>query len=119
MWDVFFFFFQAEDGIRDVERSRGLGDVYKRQVSTQSTWGHARIEAKTLHYFANGSGRDNYIAYNCGGMFAPTQASNTIDLKSFPRTIHYSERAPQIESKGVRYHADGTGRDIYVAQAYQ
>eukprot|EP00831_Metopus_contortus_P070242 TRINITY_DN635_c0_g1_i3.p1 TRINITY_DN635_c0_g1~~TRINITY_DN635_c0_g1_i3.p1 ORF type:complete len:280 (-),score=55.26 TRINITY_DN635_c0_g1_i3:41-880(-) len=28
----FFFFFQAEDGIRDVERSRGLGDVYKRQV---------------------------------------------------------------------------------------
>mgnify|MGYP003691683105 CR=1 FL=1 len=27
-------FFQAEDGIRDVERSRGLGDVYKRQVST-------------------------------------------------------------------------------------
>ena len=24
--------FQAEDGIRDVERSRGLGDVYKRQV---------------------------------------------------------------------------------------
>eukprot|EP00831_Metopus_contortus_P031064 TRINITY_DN25400_c0_g1_i1.p2 TRINITY_DN25400_c0_g1~~TRINITY_DN25400_c0_g1_i1.p2 ORF type:complete len:418 (-),score=121.82 TRINITY_DN25400_c0_g1_i1:5-1258(-) len=25
------FFFQAEDGIRDVERSRGLGDVYKRQ----------------------------------------------------------------------------------------
>eukprot|EP00831_Metopus_contortus_P041349 TRINITY_DN32442_c0_g1_i1.p1 TRINITY_DN32442_c0_g1~~TRINITY_DN32442_c0_g1_i1.p1 ORF type:complete len:224 (-),score=47.70 TRINITY_DN32442_c0_g1_i1:15-686(-) len=28
----FFFFFQAEDGIRDVERSRGLGDVYKRQA---------------------------------------------------------------------------------------
>ncbi len=28
---VAFFFFQAEDGIRDVERSRGLGDVYKRQ----------------------------------------------------------------------------------------
>ncbi len=27
------FFFQAEDGIRDVERSRGLGDVYKGQVS--------------------------------------------------------------------------------------
>ena len=28
----FFFFFQAEDGIRDLVRSRGLGDVYKRQV---------------------------------------------------------------------------------------
>ena len=28
----FYFFFQAEDGIRDLVRSRGLGDVYKRQV---------------------------------------------------------------------------------------
>ena len=27
------FCFQAEDGIRDLVRSRGLGDVYKRQVS--------------------------------------------------------------------------------------
>ena len=26
------FFFQAEDGIRDLVRSRGLGDVYKRQT---------------------------------------------------------------------------------------
>ena len=29
---LYFFFFQAEDGIRDLVRSRGLGDVYKRQV---------------------------------------------------------------------------------------
>eukprot|EP00658_Telonema_sp_P-2_P068952 TRINITY_DN57986_c0_g1_i1.p2 TRINITY_DN57986_c0_g1~~TRINITY_DN57986_c0_g1_i1.p2 ORF type:complete len:131 (+),score=31.90 TRINITY_DN57986_c0_g1_i1:63-455(+) len=28
---VYFFFFQAEDGIRDAQESRGLGDVYKRQ----------------------------------------------------------------------------------------
>ena len=26
-------FFQAEDGIRDLVRSRGLGDVYKRQAN--------------------------------------------------------------------------------------
>ena len=26
-----YFFFQAEDGIRDAQESRGLGDVYKRQ----------------------------------------------------------------------------------------
>ena len=26
-----FFFLQAEDGIRDAQESRGLGDVYKRQ----------------------------------------------------------------------------------------
>ena len=30
-FSFFFFFFQAEDGIRDLVRSRGLGDVYKRQ----------------------------------------------------------------------------------------
>ncbi len=29
--DLFVFFFQAEDGIRDTDRSRVLGDVYKRQ----------------------------------------------------------------------------------------
>ena len=32
---VFFFFFQAEDGIRDLVRSRGLGDVYKRQAAAR------------------------------------------------------------------------------------
>ena len=31
------FFFQAEDGIRDLVRSRGLGDVYKRQSEKKST----------------------------------------------------------------------------------
>ena len=30
------FFFQAEDGIRDLVRSRGLGDVYKRQLQRRS-----------------------------------------------------------------------------------
>ena len=35
---VVFFLFQAEDGIRDLVRSRGLGDVYKRQgLSTAPT----------------------------------------------------------------------------------
>ena len=28
--------FEAEDGIRDLVRSRGLGDVYKRQIFHQS-----------------------------------------------------------------------------------
>ena len=32
------FFFQAEDGIRDFCLSRGLGDVYKRQVLTISLY---------------------------------------------------------------------------------
>ena len=31
-WLGLIVFFQAEDGIRDLVRSRGLGDVYKRQT---------------------------------------------------------------------------------------
>mgnify|MGYP003380498538 CR=1 FL=1 len=37
-----FFFFQAEDGIRDLVRSRGLGDVYKRQVKESAQSAGAR-----------------------------------------------------------------------------
>ena len=33
------FFFQAEDGIRDAQESRGLGDVYKRQLKDRSLTG--------------------------------------------------------------------------------
>ena len=32
LYIFYVFFFQAEDGIRDQPRSRGLGDVYKRQT---------------------------------------------------------------------------------------
>ena len=32
LYDCVLFLFQAEDGIRDIVRSRGLGDVYKRQL---------------------------------------------------------------------------------------
>ena len=37
-----FFFFQAEDGIRDLVRSRGLGDVYKRQAFFSSDFTEVR-----------------------------------------------------------------------------
>ena len=42
-----FFFFQAEDGIRDAQESRGLGDVYKRQVPGRSA-GRQDLEAEFL-----------------------------------------------------------------------
>ena len=37
-FDAFDVFFQAEDGIRDQPRSRGLGDVYKRQEEIDNVW---------------------------------------------------------------------------------
>ena len=42
-----FFFFQAEDGIRDLVRSRGLGDVYKRQ---QAQTAIAAAILRQLHF---------------------------------------------------------------------
>ena len=40
---VIVFFFQAEDGIRDLVRSRGLGDVYKRQGQLAADAGHRAL----------------------------------------------------------------------------
>ena len=41
-------FFRAEDGIRDVERSRGLGDVYKRQMVKLFTEFHVSVSVIPL-----------------------------------------------------------------------
>src|SRR5678810_235070 len=54
------FFFQAEDGIRDFCLSRGLGDVYKRQVCTNQ-----------LPYIWNGN------PYNTAGQYTDTLISTT------------------------------------------
>ena len=45
------FFFQAEDGIRYLVRSRGLGDVYKRQVQSQD--GINTLGRPTVRYYIN------------------------------------------------------------------
>ena len=46
---MFAFFFQAEDGIRYLVRSRGLGDVYKRQVVLDA---RETMQSKELELFA-------------------------------------------------------------------
>ena len=43
--------FQAEDGIRDLVRSRGLGDVYKRQAGSIIDVHRARAE----YFILNGA----------------------------------------------------------------
>eukprot|EP00831_Metopus_contortus_P085041 TRINITY_DN9792_c0_g1_i1.p1 TRINITY_DN9792_c0_g1~~TRINITY_DN9792_c0_g1_i1.p1 ORF type:complete len:277 (-),score=27.24 TRINITY_DN9792_c0_g1_i1:6-836(-) len=105
--------------------SSAASDVYKRQVSTQSTWdysmvskvsitGNCSIPAKSLHYFSNGTGRDGYISSNSGGLIAPRKVSLPPISGSFPRSPYYRERSPRMEAKGVFYHSNGTGRDSYI-----
>ena len=45
-----FFFFQAEDGIRDAQESRGLGDVYKRQDYSDGGCNDFRTEPDPSEY---------------------------------------------------------------------
>ena len=69
-WTVFLymcivvFFFQAEDGIRDLVRSRGLGDVYKRQQ---------QIGSLTVTDFINPAGLEAIG----GNLFLETTASGS------------------------------------------
>ena len=54
---VFLFFFQAEDGIRYLVRSRGLGDVYKRQAEAFIFNGHlVQLDGgpRVLAHFSHG-----------------------------------------------------------------
>ena len=46
---LFFFFFQAEDGIRDLVRSRGLGDVYKRQGGATTSKVHTALKIEPVY----------------------------------------------------------------------
>ena len=55
--DIGCFFFQAEDGIRDLVRSRGLGDVYKRQTSAFAP----RYYPQAIIDYANTRGADKII----------------------------------------------------------
>ena len=60
------FFFQAEDGIRDLVRSRGLGDVYKRQSkSTPSSRAIWIFEARDAHSMGNAHSSSSGILRTC------------------------------------------------------
>ena len=74
-WGCDFFFFQAEDGIRDLVRSRGLGDVYKRQglaavpVAVMQVWVAPRSSSLSDRF---GSGRVIATAVSYTHLTLPT-----------------------------------------------
>src|SRR5678810_912836 len=102
-----FFFFQAEDGIRGFCLSRGLGDVYKRQVF---------------------SGRiDNLLAgevytRTAGIYAAPKQlhVNETIsqaDVITFLKRAGYVEKAQQADESRGRYAVNGTTLEVEPSSA--
>ena len=78
---VCFFFFQAEDGIRDLVRSRGLGDVYKRQLMTSAG---ATIIAGSIYIFSPNDPKQS---------IAELPVANTISTET-PKT---EEPAPAVK----------------------
>ena len=55
---MFCFVFQAEDGIRDAQESRGLGDVYKRQVVTYEDIGDGVLYRSGWRLISTGLRKD-------------------------------------------------------------
>ena len=69
--DFVLFFFQAEDGIRDLVRSRGLGDVYKRQDRKRVP----RFSLDNLNNFVVGD-----VGESLGGDLGPVLALSLIHI---------------------------------------
>lgn len=70
-------------------------------------------------YFADGRGRDMYIAYNNAGFFHdfPKSLSPTNSYKKgtfFGTKIVQHYKSPSIKAPNFHYHSDGNGRDKYI-----
>ena len=75
---IFIFVFQAEDGIRDLVRSRGLGDVYKRQPSTRVY----RDNGKTPRRLTPVSRENRLVETYCPYSFCLLYTSDAADERS-------------------------------------
>ena len=79
---------------------------------------YSPVNAKSMFYQSNGSGRDSYIIHDNGGSYAPhfkLQRENrqtTVTVANQPNRIR--PQSASGEPKSLRYHSNGTGRDSYV-----
>ena len=60
-------FLQAEDGIRDLVRSRGLGDVYKRQALAERLEQKAVVKGGLARWEGR---RETWWSYNSGDILS-------------------------------------------------
>ena len=79
----FFFFFQAEDGIRDFCLSRGLGDVYKRQVLLSAIDHHWMDHIDAMDDLRDGIGLRAY------GQRDPVQEYRMESYDMFNDMVHF------------------------------
>eukprot|EP00657_Telonema_sp_P-1_P006347 TRINITY_DN24757_c0_g1_i1.p1 TRINITY_DN24757_c0_g1~~TRINITY_DN24757_c0_g1_i1.p1 ORF type:complete len:113 (-),score=30.56 TRINITY_DN24757_c0_g1_i1:176-514(-) len=82
----YFFFFQAEDGIRDLVRSRGLGDVYKRQSL------HRTALAMFFRAWWKGHGMSQTMAASALGLTSRTVQNYEAGEQEIPRTVMLAMR---------------------------
>src|SRR5674536_380886 len=98
-----FFFFQAEDGIRDAQESRGLGDVYKRQVQAilalgaGNVAGEAGVDLVELRPYvpqppglpaSGGSGRGLLEVEHCPAQSGPAATVSYTHLRAHETPEH-------------------------------
>eukprot|EP00658_Telonema_sp_P-2_P085226 TRINITY_DN9675_c0_g1_i12.p1 TRINITY_DN9675_c0_g1~~TRINITY_DN9675_c0_g1_i12.p1 ORF type:complete len:394 (-),score=106.17 TRINITY_DN9675_c0_g1_i12:222-1403(-) len=102
----FFFFFQAEDGIRDAQESRGLGDVYKRQVAHQASAETAAQDAREALQRINAKFNDQLqIADRLSQQLGQTQRGATANQQSMDGEIQALRNEISLkESQSLEYH---------------
>ena len=90
------FFFQAEDGIRDLVRSRGLGDVYKRQ-DKNNWWATYAFWVFQLFGHANAKimdgGRMKWVAEG---------RELTREIPSYPATTYVAQKRNDAPVRAFR-----------------
>ena len=96
----FFFFFQAEDGIRDLVRSRGLGDVYKRQAIALTT---TNLNGEYLFTgLADGNYSTGFTNLPAGFDFTTASITNTANGSCLLYTSDAADERSSVDLGGRR-----------------
>eukprot|EP00658_Telonema_sp_P-2_P014095 TRINITY_DN15343_c0_g1_i2.p1 TRINITY_DN15343_c0_g1~~TRINITY_DN15343_c0_g1_i2.p1 ORF type:complete len:162 (-),score=20.62 TRINITY_DN15343_c0_g1_i2:248-733(-) len=100
-----FFFFQAEDGIRDAQESRGLGDVYKRQCETFAIGSEMSggVFNVTVQGCVFGGDRSDFVGVHLKSMRGRGGAIHSIRFADCVFHSEYSTKQPSPFSASLFY----------------